>query len=138
MLLAPATVREGKVGMDLLQTCMDYHIGSIGTPLMAVLLFLFSFSTFLGILFYARSNVSFIFGDKMKYQDAYKIFALGMLFAGGMAQYLFVWDLGDLGVALMTVFNIIAILPMSKIALSALKDYEEGEMKLKAPAVEKA
>lgn len=138
MLLAPATVREGKVGMDLLQTCMDYHIGSIGTPLMAILLFLFSFSTFLGILFYARSNVSFIFGDKMKYQDAYKIFALGMLFAGGMAQYLFVWDLGDLGVALMTVFNIIAILPMSKIALSALKDYEEGEMKLKAPAVEKA
>ena len=125
MLLAPQSIRDGKMGMDLLQSCMDYHIGSIGTPLVAVILFLFSFSTFLGILFYARSNVAFLFGDKMKAQDAYKILALIMMFVGGMAQYLFVWELGDLGVALMTVFNIIAIVPMSKIALDSLDDYEE-------------
>ena len=124
MLLAPSGVREGKVGMDLLQSCMDYHIGSFGTPLVAIILFLFSFSTFLGILFYARSNVAYIFGDKIVAQNAYKIFALMMLFVGGMAQYLFVWELGDLGVALMTVFNLTAILPMSTIALTSLKDYE--------------
>lgn len=124
MLLAPSGVREGKVGMDLLQSCMDYHIGSFGTPLVAIILFLFSFSTFLGILFYARSNVAYIFGDKIVAQNAYKIFALLMLFVGGMAQYLFVWELGDLGVALMTVFNLTAILPMSTIALTSLKDYE--------------
>ncbi|MGL4641459.1 MAG: alanine/glycine:cation symporter family protein [Cetobacterium sp.] len=129
MLLAPAAVRDGKMGMDLLQSCMDYHIGSIGTPLVALILFLFSFSTFLGILFYARSNVAFLFGDNMKAQDAYKIFALVMMFVGGMAQYLFVWELGDLGVALMTVFNIIAIVPMSKIALDSLKDYERVYIK---------
>lgn len=137
MLLAPASVREGRMGMDLLQTAMNHHIGSIGTPLMAVILFLFSFSTFLGILFYARSNVAFLFGDKMVYQDAYKIFALVMMFAGGMAQYLFVWDLGDLGVALMTVFNIIAILPMSKIALDSLQDYEEKYVKNGGTILEK-
>ncbi|WP_297487132.1 sodium:alanine symporter family protein [uncultured Cetobacterium sp.] len=117
MLLAPSGVREGKVGMDLLQSCMDYHIGSFGTPLVAIILFL-------GILFYARSNVAYIFGDKIVAQNAYKIFALMMLFVGGMAQYLFVWELGDLGVALMTVFNLTAILPMSTIALTSLKDYE--------------
>lgn len=126
MLLAPNTVRDGKVGMDLLQSCMDYHIGSFGTPLIAIILFLFSFSTFLGILFYARSNVAYIFGDKIIAQNAYKIFALLMLFVGGMAQYLFVWELGDLGVALMTVFNITAIIPMSKIAFDSLKDYEKN------------
>ncbi|MGL5058162.1 MAG: alanine/glycine:cation symporter family protein [Fusobacteriaceae bacterium] len=125
MLLAPQSVREGKVGMDLLQSCMDYHIGSIGTPLVAIILFLFSISTFLGILFYARSNVAFLFGDRMIAQDGYKIFALAMMFIGGMAQYLFVWELGDLGVALMTVFNIIAIVPMSKIALDSLREYED-------------
>ena len=78
----------------------------------------------MGILFYARSNVAYIFGDKIVAQNAYKIFALMMLFVGGMAQYLFVWELGDLGVALMTVFNLTAILPMSTIALTSLKDYE--------------
>ncbi len=124
MLLTPETVRKGKVGMDLLQSSMTYHIGFLGTPLMALILFLFSFSTFLGILFYARSNVAFLFGDKMIAQDAYKILAILMMFIGGTAQYLFVWELGDLGIALMTIFNIIAILPMSRIALDSLKDYE--------------
>lgn len=137
MLLAPLSVREGKVGMDLLQSCMNYHIGSIGTPLVALILFLFSFSTFLGILFYARSNIAFLFGDTMKAQDAYKILALIMLFVGGMAQYLFVWELGDLGVALMTVFNIIAIVPLSKIALNSLKDYEGIYIRKNKVAVEK-
>lgn len=137
MLLAPLSVREGKVGMDLLQSCMNYHMGSIGTPLVALILFLFSFSTFLGILFYARSNIAFLFGDTMKAQDAYKILALIMLFVGGMAQYLFVWELGDLGVALMTVFNIIAIVPLSKIALNSLKDYEGIYIRKNKVAVEK-
>ncbi len=51
-----------------------------------------------------------------------------MLFVGGLAAYTFVWDLGDVGVGLMTVFNLIVILPMSGQALSALRDYE-GKMR---------
>ena len=47
-----------------------------------------------------------------------------MLFIGGIATYTFVWDLGDLGVGLMTVFNMIAILPLSGQAILALKEYE--------------
>ena len=38
----------------------------------------------LGILFYARSNVAYLFGDKWCWQTAYKILALIMLFSGGM------------------------------------------------------
>ena len=48
-----------------------------------------------------------------------------MLFSGGLAAYTFVWDLGDVGIGLMTIFNIIVILPMSKEALEALKEYEK-------------
>ena len=42
---------------------------------------------------------------------------------GGLATYTFVWDLGDIGVGLMTIFNMIAILPMGGRALKALDDY---------------
>ena len=35
----------------------------------------------------------------------------------------FVWDLGDIGVALMTVFNMICILPMGGKAVKALDEY---------------
>ena len=52
------------------------------------------------------------------------LLALAMLFVGGLAAYTFVWDLGDVGVGLMTVFNIIVIVPMAGQALRALQDYE--------------
>ena len=42
----------------------------------------------------------------------------------GWTAYTFVWDLGDVGVGLMTVFNLIALIPMSKEALVSLRDYE--------------
>ncbi len=53
MLLAPANVTTGLTGMDLLQAAAQYHLGSFGVVFIAVTLALFSFSTFIGILFYA-------------------------------------------------------------------------------------
>ncbi len=123
MLLAPAEILEGLSGMDLLQTAMHYHFGNAGVIFIAITLWLFSFSTFIGILFYARSNVAYLFGDNWKSQTIYKIIAIIMLFIGGLAAYTFVWDLGDIGIGLMTVFNMIVLLPMSGQAIQSLNDY---------------
>lgn len=123
MLLAPTELLEGLTGMELLQTAMYHHFGQAGVVFTAITLWLFSFSTFIGILFYARSNVAYLFGDNWKSQTAYKILALVMLFIGGLAAYTFVWDLGDIGIGLMTIFNMIALLPMSGQAVKALNEY---------------
>ena len=125
MLLAPQEVTDGLAGMDLLQAAMRYHFGEAGVIFIAVTLWLFCFSTFLGVLFYARSNVSYVFGDKWAPQTVYKIVALVNLFIGCLAAYTFVWDLGDVGIGLMTIFNMIALIPLSREAIAALKDYEE-------------
>lgn len=124
MLLTPEGLTDGLTGMDLLQTAMNYHLGKFGVIFIAVVLWLFSFSTFIGILFYARPNVAYIFGDNWLSQTLYKILALVMLFIGGLAAYTFVWDLGDAGIGLMTIFNMIALFPLSRKALDALKEYE--------------
>lgn len=124
MLLTPESITNGLEGMDLLQTSMQYHLGEFGVIFIALIIFLFSFSTFIGVLFYARSNVAYLFGDNWTSQTIYKILALVMLFIGGLAAYSVVWDLGDVGVGLMTVFNIFMLYPLSKKALAALKDYE--------------
>ena len=108
MLLAPDEITGSLAGMDLLQAAMGYH---------------------LGILYYARSNVSYLFGDSWAAQTAYKVLALVMLFIGGLAAYTIVWDLGDVGVGLMTIFNLIALYPMAGEALASLKDYEEKRAK---------
>ena len=123
MLLAPEEMLSGLQGMELLQTAMRHHFGQAGVVFTAVTLWLFSFSTFIGILYYARSNVAYLFGDNWASQTAFKILALVMLFIGGLAAYTFVWDLGDIGIALMTVFNMIAILPMGGKAIRALEEY---------------
>lgn len=125
MLLTPETLTQGLTGMDLLQEAMRYHLGTFGVVFIAITLWLFSFSTFVGILFYARSNVAYLFGDNWFSQTAYKIVALVMLFVGGLAAYTVVWDLGDVGVGLMTLFNIFILFPMSKKAIDALKDYKK-------------
>ena len=125
MLLTPAELTNGLEGMDFLQTSMQYQMGDIGVIFIAAILWLFSFSTFIGILFYARSNVAYIFGDNWLSQTLYKILGLIMLFIGGLAAYTFVWDLGDIGVGLMTVFNMIALIPLAPRAIKSLKDYEQ-------------
>lgn len=125
MLLAPESLLEGLTGMSLLQTAMHHHFGQAGVIFTAIALWLFSFSTFIGILFYARSNVAYLFGDNWKSQTIYKIIALVMLFIGGLAAYTFVWDIGDIGVGLMTVFNAIAIVPMGGQAIKALNEYNQ-------------
>ena len=129
MLLAPQNLTNGLTGMNLLQTAMNYHLGGFGVVFIAVILWMFSFSTFLGILFYARSNVSYLFGDKWGWQTAYKVLALVMLFIGGIQTYTFVWDLGDVGIGLMTIFNIFILYAMSGQAIKELKNYEEIKKK---------
>ena len=124
MLLAPESVTAGLTGMDLLQAAVQYHLGSFGVIFIAVTLALFSFSTFIGILFYARSNVAYLFGDRWLWQTLYKVLALGMLLVGGVQAYTVVWDLGDVGIGLMTIFNLIALYPLSGEAIEALRDYE--------------
>ena len=131
ILITPASETAGTEGMDLLQAAMHYHMGEFGVIFVAVVLWLFSFSTFLGILFYARPNVAYLFGDRWLPQYLYKILALIMLFIGGLAAYTTVWDLGDVGIGLMTIFNVIALWPMSGDVIRALKDYESAHGKKK-------
>ena len=125
MLLVPQGKVEGLVGMEFLQKAMEYHMGEFGVIFITFTLLLFSFSTFIGVLYYARSNVAYLFGDNWTSQTIYKIVALAMLFIGGLATYTFVWDLGDVGVGLMTIFNMLVLIPMSKQVINVLKDYEK-------------
>ena len=125
MLLVPEEITAGLSGMDLLQTAMYHHLGSAGVIFIAITLALFSFSTFIGILFYARSNIAYLLGDRWCWQTAYKVLALVMLFIGGLQQYTVVWDLGDVGIGLMTVFNILFLYPMSGEVLKLLEKYQK-------------
>ena len=124
MLLTKPSIIDGLSGMELLQKSFNYHLGStIGEIFVAVILFLFCFSTLLGICFYGKVNMKFL-TDKESGQILFKLFALSMIFIGGIQQNIFMWNLADLGLALMTLINMSGVFPLSKFAFDSLKDYE--------------
>ena len=122
ILLTPEKIINKLNGMELLQTALKFHLGYFGIIFIAMILFLFSFSTFLGILFYARSNVSYLAGENWWSQNIFKVTALVMLFCGGIYSYNIVWMLADVGIALMTFFNLIMIIFLRKEVFDVLED----------------
>ncbi|WP_297432088.1 sodium:alanine symporter family protein [uncultured Cetobacterium sp.] len=115
-------------GMVLFQESLKSHIGWIGIPFTSITIFLFSFSTILGVTFFGRNALSFISKNSIL-NISYKILIIVMVFQGGIQENQTVWALADLGLGLMAIINIGCILPISKDAIDSLKDYEEKFLK---------
>lgn len=128
ILLSDGKIQEGLGGMTLLQEAFRVQVGNWGVIFTAVILFLFSFSTILGISFYAKPNLYYL-SQKEWPQEAFKIFTLAMLYIGGTRQNFLVWNLADLGLGLMTIVNLIGVFPLVSKAVDCLKDYESKYIK---------
>ena len=118
ILFVPNNIIGSLEGMSLLQSAMNYHVGAWGSIFITIELILFSLSTFLGLMFYAEPNVIYVFGNKEKYKNLFKIFLLSMLFCGGLNSFSFIWTIADLGVGLMTIFNVLALFLLSREVLT--------------------
>lgn len=123
ILLADTEKMVGFSGMTLFQEAMKAHIGWIGIPFTVTVLFFFSLSTILGVTYYGKNAMSFI-SENTTFDKLYHIVVVLMVYIGGIEQNLFVWSLADFGLGIMTVINIICIIPISKVAIDNLKSYE--------------
>ncbi len=124
VLLADSDVIAGTSGMTMFQEAIKSYIGWIGIPFTVIVLFFFSLSTILGVTYYGKNAINFITEAKeMRY--VYHIIVVLMVYIGGIEQNFFVWSLADFGLGIMTVINIICILPIAKEAIAELKKYEE-------------
>lgn len=123
-----ADIKKEVSGMEFLQEAFRFHVGDWGVAFIAIILFLFSFSTVLGIMVYVKNNLIFITEDE-RVLLGFKILVLVMLFIGGIQQNLFIWSLADFGMGLMTVVNLIGIIGLSKEVIESLADYETKMLK---------
>ena len=107
------------------QSAIDTIFRGFGGQFVALALFFFAFTTLMAYAFYTESNVAYLFRKK---PDAgiflARIFLLAMAFFGAVRTSTLAWGLGDIGVGLMAWLNIIAILLLSRVGLSTLRDYE--------------
>ena len=123
VLLAPDYLLSKYQGMQLFQNVMIYHIGIIAKPFVIILMFFFCISTILAVAYYGKSAINYISNKKI-YITLYQIFLIVMIYLGGVTVNNFVWSVADFGLGIVTVINIICILPISNEAYIELKKFE--------------
>ncbi|WP_439876698.1 alanine/glycine:cation symporter family protein (plasmid) [Bacillus mycoides] len=109
-------------GIQLTQEALKTHIGPWAPTFVAIAIFLFAFSSLVGNYYYGETNIEFLSGSKTLLL-IYRISVIGMVMLGSIATVKIVWDIADLFMGIMAIFNLIAIILLGKYAFSALKDY---------------
>ncbi|MBR0492418.1 MAG: alanine:cation symporter family protein [Muribaculaceae bacterium] len=116
---------EGLEGIQLTQASLESQVGSWGTIFVAISLFLFAFSSIIGNYYYGEANIRFL-TDKKWVLTVFRILSGGgFVFLGAVASFEFVWNMGDLFMALVTLCNLIALAFLSKYAFKLLKNYRD-------------
>lgn len=122
ILLSGAPLDGSVKGIELTQMALISQVGSWGGTFITICILLFAFSSIIGNYYYGETNIQFI-SDKKIYLYIYRILVAAMVLFGSIASMDLVWNLADVFMGLMAILNLIAIVMLSKIAISALNDY---------------
>ena len=139
VLISGLYTNEGIQGIQLTQASMESQVGSWGTIFVAIAIFLFAFSSIIGNYYYGEANIRFLTDKKWALQ-VFRIFSGGVfVFFGAVASFEFVWNLGDLFMALLTLCNLIALVFLCKYAFKLLDNYRAQKRKgIKDPEFHKS
>lgn len=110
-------------GVQLVQHSASMMIGGWASKFIAVVMFLFCFTSLISNYYYGESNLAFIMRSS-KFRKAYRVCFLLMLFWGAVSGLDIVWDLADLFGGTLAVVNMIALIFLGKISVSVMKEYE--------------
>ena len=115
-------------GVTLTQNALSGTVGDWGIHFVTFILFFLAFSSILGNYYLAESNVEYL-SDKKWVLWAFRIIVLAFVFYGAVAPLGTIFDLADTGAAIMVLLNILAIVPLSGVAIKLLKNYNEQRRK---------
>lgn len=119
-------------GVALVQHSLASVYGTYAPHVLAVIVFLFAFSSVVGNTFYGEINIAFFEGDEsgnvpsLIARHALNIFRIGvvlMVLAGSFAELSLVWDAADLFMGFLCLTNLYAVARLFKYALIVLDDY---------------
>lgn len=136
ILFTGAYKQTGLDGIELTQAALGMQMGSWASDFLAIMIFLFAFSTLLGNYYYGETNIEFL-NSKRIWIWVYRVAVLAMVVFGSVTSVKLVWDMADLFMGLMAIVNLIAIMLLSKIAFAALKDYTAQKKAGKDPVFTK-
>ncbi len=114
-------------------TLIGFDMGNI---VIAVALAFFAFTTIMAYYYYAETSLVFLYGNGRKENIAIwvlRMFIILSVFIGSVKTSVTAWNIGDIGVGVMSWINIIVILILSPKVFRTLRDYEKQKKEGKEP-----
>lgn len=125
VLISGLYTTDGLEGIQLTQASLQAQVGSWGTIFVALAIILFAFTSIIGNYYYGEANIRYL-TDKKWVLTVFRILSGGaFVFLGAVASFEFVWSLGDLFMALVTLCNLVALAFLSKYAFKLLDNYRD-------------
>ncbi len=132
VLLSDAYMQVNAQSINLTQASLSDHIGDWAGMFLAIIIFLFAFSSVIGNYYYGETNIEFIKNSKVMV-NIYRVIVVAFVFFGSVAKVQLVWDLADVFMGIMAFINLIAILMLWKVAKKVLDHYTAQRKQGKDP-----
>ena len=132
IILCSGLFDSGANGIELTQLSLTNEIGAIGSPLIAVLIFFFAFSSIIGNYYYGECNLYFMTRSR-KVLFVFRVLVGVLVLVGALSTLDLAWALVDFFMVVMTVCNLIAILLLGKYAVRCFEDYRRQRREGKDP-----
>lgn len=115
---------SGMEGAVLTQRAVTSQVGPLGNGILAIIIFLFSFSTLIGNYAFTEGNIRFLSRHPLT-MLVFRISFLFMVLFGSIMSLPLILDMADLSMALMALVNLIAITLLVRYAILAWEDYKK-------------
>ena len=119
---------EEAEGVSLTQAALSAEVGHWGIHFVSFILFFLAFSSILGNYYLAEANLEYLTTNKTVLQ-IFRLVVLFFVWFGAVGSLPLVFALADTGAATMVILNIIAIVPLSGVAIQLLKNFNEQRSK---------
>lgn len=110
-------------GIGYTQAAMKSELGSIGDIFLLLCVVLFAYTTIIGNYYYGQTNLEYLNADKGAKIQVFRVLVMGMIFFGAVRESALVWNMADLFMAFMAIFNIYAIVKLRRPAILTMEHY---------------
>ncbi|WP_376692274.1 alanine/glycine:cation symporter family protein [Wenzhouxiangella sp. EGI_FJ10409] len=112
-------------GVVLTQLALQDHVGPWGQTFVSVILTLFAFSSILYNFYLGENSSSWMTPDSPVFFIVFRLLMLVLILWGSMQDLTTIFSFADLTMAMLAVFNLVALALLMKVGLRLMNDYDQ-------------
>lgn len=121
-ILLTGALDTGQTGVELTQSAFSLGVGDWGKHVVFVAMLMFGFKSVIADIYYGEVNLRWII-DRKAITQVYRLLCCCLVIFCGLIPVATIWELVDFAAAMLIIFNVPALLLLSRYVLFALRDY---------------